>query len=111
MDIDAAQHRGIEEALGQDVAVGHDHGGIEIERLEGLCLLVTPQTLGRAHGEAEREGELVDRRPPLLLTTAGRFGRAGIDRDHVVAGIGQRLECRYGEIGSAEKRNLHRRIL
>ena len=55
VDVDAAQDGRLEETLGQDVAVGDDHGGVEIERLEGLRFLVVPEALGRAHRQSERE--------------------------------------------------------
>ena len=111
VDVDAAQHRGIEEALRQDMAVGDDHRGIEIDRPEGLRLLVVPEAPRRMHGEAQRKGKLMHRRTSLLLAAPGRLGRPCVDSGHVMAGLGQRLERRHGEGRGTEKRNLHRRTL
>ncbi len=111
VDIDAPQHRRIEKAFGQDVAVGDDHGRVEIERLERLRFVVAPQALGRAHRQAERQRALVHRRAALLLAATGGLGRARVDGDHVVTGVDQRAERRHGEFGSAEKAELHRRTL
>ena len=111
VDVDAAQHRRVEKRLGQDVAVGHDHRGIEIERLEGRRFLLAAQAFRRAHGKTQRQGELMHRRAALLLAAAGGLGRAGVDGDHVVAGLDQRLERGHREFRCAEKRKLHRRTL
>ena len=80
----------VEERLGQDVAVGDDHGGIEIERLEGRRFLLAAQAFGRAHGKAQRQRQLMHRRAAFLLAAAGGLGRAGVDGDHVMAGLDQR---------------------
>ncbi len=111
VDIDAAQHGCIEEALRQDVAVGDDDGGVEIERLEGLGFLVALEAARRAHVQSEFRGELVHRRPALLLAATGGLGRARIDEDDVMAGVDQGTQRRYGESGSSEERDLHRRTL
>ena len=111
VDVDAAQHRRVEEAFGQDVPVGHDHGGIEIERLEGLGRLVALQGARRADRQAEFVGELVHGRLALLLAATRGLGGSRIDAGDVVTGFDQRGERRHGEGGSAQERNLHRRTL
>jgi hypothetical protein len=111
MDVDAAQHRRIEEAFRQDVAVGHHHGGIEIERLERRRVVVALEVLRCAHRQAERVGELMHGRLAFLLATAGRFRRARIDRRHVMTRLDQRSQSGHGEFRGAEKSNLHRRLL
>ena len=111
VDVEAAQDRRLEEAPGQDVTVGHDHGGIEIERLEGLRRLVRLQGAGRANRQAELLGEFVHRRLALLLAATRGFRGSRIDAGDVVTGFDQGAERGYGEGGSAEERNLHRRTL
>jgi hypothetical protein len=111
VDVDTAQHRRIEEALGQDVAIGDDDGGVEIECPEGLGLLVAPETARCANGKAELGGELVHRRPAFLLAAAGGLGRARVDQDDVVTGVDQCTQRRHGESGGSEERDLHRRTL
>ncbi len=93
------------------MAVGHDHGSVEIERVEGGGLLFALQRLGRVHGQAERVGEFVHRRLALVLAAARCFGSTRIDRSHVMAGLNQRSQSGHGEFRGAEKRDLHCRIL
>ena len=96
-------------ALVQDMAVGHDHRGIEIERLEGRGFLVGLERLRRAHRQGRaRRASSMHRRLALLLAAAGGLGRARVDGDHVVAGVDQRLQRGHGEFRCTEKRNLHR---
>jgi FlaG/FlaF family flagellin (archaellin) len=111
MDVDAAEDRRIEEAFGQDMAVGDDDGGIEVERLEDLRLLFGLQGARRADRQTEFVGELMDGCSSLLLAATRGLGGPGVDADDIVTGFGQGTEGRHGEGGGAEERNLHRRTL
>ena len=75
VDVEASVERGIQHLTQQDLAVGHDHRRIEIERAERLDLLRGLHGLGRANLKPQPLGEGMHRRGFELHPSAARSWR------------------------------------
>ena len=104
MKVEAAVTWRGEDICRQDQAVPDHHGDLQVEGGEGGLLVRVAQALGRAHGQAARFGQCVDRRGSERQTTApGGLGRTRVDGGDIVAGIEERGQGRQGEGRRAEK--------
>ena len=94
MDVDAAEPGRIEDGVGQNKAVGGDHGGIGAQRRDRGLLVGALQTHRRAHVQAPLLGAYLHRRRPEPLAAPGPPGRLAIDGGNVVAGIDEGVQDR-----------------
>ncbi len=107
MNIEAAEPRCFEHGFRQDQAIGNHHGGVGIVGAErGLSFLVL-QGLRRMNGERKPPRLLLHRRTLHVHPTAGRLGRARVDRRNLVPARGKLDECRHCEIRRAHENQAH----
>jgi len=103
VDVETAEAGRVEHLFQQDLAVGDDHGGVEIEGLEGGDLLGRLHAGGRADFEPQALREGMHRRGREHHAPTARPGRLGIDGRDLVPGGDQLREARHGEVGGSHE--------
>ena len=103
MQIEAAELRGVENGLGQDHAIGDDHGGIGVVGAKFLQRFRRLQGRRRQYGDTEPPRLLLDRGRLQLHAAPGGLCRAGIDRRDLVAMGDEFQQRRHREIGRAHE--------
>jgi hypothetical protein len=105
--VEAPFDRRIENGLGQQEAIGDNHGNIGIERGKLGLLGFALEAFGCEDGDTEGVGRLMYRALALSLTATSRLGRSGIDRDDLMAGRDNLGQRRNGKIGRTHEDDAH----
>ena len=107
MQVEAAQTRRVEHRGRQDLAEGHHHAGVDLQRREGFDLGGVAHRDRRTHGNAALLRIGMDRRGLERLAAPARRGRLGVDADDLVPSLDQGGEGGDGEVGRSEKGDAH----
>ena len=109
MQVEGAMARAVENGLGQDNAIGHDHRGIGAERSEARLLFGALQPRRREHGEARSLGLLLHGGWAQGHAPPGLARRLGVDRHDLVAAATDRAQRGHREVGRSHEDDAHRR--
>ncbi len=107
MQVEGAEPGRLQHRLGQDLAIGDDHGGIEVQGPESGDLVQLAHRRRRPDLKAQLLGESLDWRGAQLLAPATRRRRLGIDRRDLVARGDELGEGFDREVGGAEEGQAH----
>ena len=111
MNIDAAEPGRIKDGVGQDKAIGGNHGGVSVQGGEGGLFARALQAHRCPHIQAPRLGTRLHRRRPEPLAAPGAPGRLAIDSNDVVAGVYKGIQGRHRKVGRSHENQAQRNHL
>ena len=109
VQVETAEPGRVEHLALEDLAVGDDAGGVDLEAAEGLDRLGRLHRGGGEDRQAHGLGEGVDRRGRQLLAAAARSGRLGVYRHNLMARGDELGQRGHGEVGSSHEGEAHGR--